>query len=323
MFRKPYNTIALGGTFDHFHAGHIHFIQFANKLAEQLIIGVTSEEMNLAKPFSKVIQSPHKRMATVSSYCKKHKIKAQIVELHDEFGPTIEQSDIQALAVTTATQDGAKKINDLRDKLRLRELPVHVCNLKHAADNQPIASRRIRAGEIDRDGRVYQQLFNSNTLPITLTPDATEFLSKRHGAVIASEVKSFPHLTCVVGDSSLEQFIARQWPYHLGVFDKLQKRQPYTSPYLEKVSPDATVANPSGQITEELVAALSKYLSQQPSIDQPTHLLVNGEEDLAAPTLLLLLPLGSVIYYGQPGEGLIEMEVTEKLKEQVYKHLQN
>jgi hypothetical protein len=45
------------------------------------------------------------------------------------------------------------------------------------------------------------------------------------------------------------------------------------------------------------------------------HLFVDGEEDLAAVVLQLLLPLGATIYYGQPNEGLVRWQVTEESKE--------
>jgi uncharacterized protein (UPF0218 family) len=46
--------------------------------------------------------------------------------------------------------------------------------------------------------------------------------------------------------------------------------------------------------------------------------LIRGEEDLVTAVLLLLLPLQSLIYYGQPGEGMVEVVVSEELKEKIF-----
>jgi uncharacterized protein (UPF0218 family) len=48
------------------------------------------------------------------------------------------------------------------------------------------------------------------------------------------------------------------------------------------------------------------------------HLFIQGEEDLAAVALSLVLPLGSCIYYGQPQKGMVELVVTEKIKQSFF-----
>jgi len=45
---------------------------------------------------------------------------------------------------------------------------------------------------------------------------------------------------------------------------------------------------------------------------------VDGEEDLAVLPVLLIAPLGFSIFYGQPNEGLVQVQVTEENKEQAY-----
>jgi len=50
-----------------------------------------------------------------------------------------------------------------------------------------------------------------------------------------------------------------------------------------------------------------------------TVILVGGEDDLAVLPVLLIAPLGFSIYYGQPGEGLVRVDVTEENKEKAYR----
>lgn len=64
--------------------------------------------------------------------------------------------------------------------------------------------------------------------------------------------------------------------------------------------------NPSGTITESLVAALETALDR----DGPVQIVVDGEEDLAAIPAILLAPAGSHVVYGQPGEGIVHVAVT-------------
>jgi hypothetical protein len=65
------------------------------------------------------------------------------------------------------------------------------------------------------------------------------------------------------------------------------------------------VKNPAGVITQELREALEAG-------NPPLKIIVDGEEDLATIPAVLSAPLGSVVAYGQPGEGLVLIEVTEQ-----------
>ncbi len=79
---------------------------------------------------------------------------------------------------------------------------------------------------------------------------------------------------------------------------------------------DLVVVNPPGQITPMLARGILLALRQH-----LIYIFVDGEEDLAAVVLLMLLPLGSSIYYGQPHEGLVRWEVTEDAKAKMAKLL--
>ncbi len=64
------------------------------------------------------------------------------------------------------------------------------------------------------------------------------------------------------------------------------------------------VKNPAGTITQELRAVLDEA-------KPPIKIIVDGEEDLATLPAVLSAPLGSVVVYGQPYEGIVIVEVTE------------
>ena len=65
------------------------------------------------------------------------------------------------------------------------------------------------------------------------------------------------------------------------------------------------VKNPAGTLTDELVAAI-RYAVEHP----PLTILVDGEEDLAVIPMVIAAPLGSIVLYGQPGEGVVLRTVT-------------
>jgi hypothetical protein len=68
--------------------------------------------------------------------------------------------------------------------------------------------------------------------------------------------------------------------------------------------------NPSGTLTSELLEVIQK------AIEVPdTLIFVEGEEDLAVIPLVLAAPLGTIILYGQPGEGVVFCDVTPNAKQ--------
>lgn len=55
------------GTFDLFHFGHLRLLQRAKSLGDKLIVGVSSDSLNVAKKQRKPIYSEKHRMAILSS----------------------------------------------------------------------------------------------------------------------------------------------------------------------------------------------------------------------------------------------------------------
>jgi len=67
--------------------------------------------------------------------------------------------------------------------------------------------------------------------------------------------------------------------------------------------------NPPGTISDELVRAIRDAVEKPPAL-----IFVEGEEDLAVLPLVLAAPLGVVILYGQPKEGVVFREVDREAK---------
>jgi uncharacterized protein (UPF0218 family) len=71
--------------------------------------------------------------------------------------------------------------------------------------------------------------------------------------------------------------------------------------------PEITVENPAATLSEQLLLALRDALSNADGVT----ITVDGEEDLAAVAAIVLAPVGSSVVYGQPGEGMVHVAVTE------------
>ena len=71
--------------------------------------------------------------------------------------------------------------------------------------------------------------------------------------------------------------------------------------------------NPPGTLSISLIEALRRALETS----KPVLVVVNGEEDLAVLPVLVLAPTGASVVYGQPGEGMVHVTVTEEKKTHV------
>jgi uncharacterized protein (UPF0218 family) len=77
--------------------------------------------------------------------------------------------------------------------------------------------------------------------------------------------------------------------------------------------PDVVVENPPATLTRELLVALGDAVRAE----EPTTVLVDGEEDLATVPAVLVAPDGASVVYGQPGEGMVHGRVDEETRERV------
>jgi pantetheine-phosphate adenylyltransferase len=121
-------VVALGGTFDHLHAGHKILLSLGAWIAKRkLIVGVTgtsslpsiptrlmrkpTDDSLLQKKANKhILENIQKRMSRVRSFLAlfRPEIIYDIVSINDVYGPTATDPDIQALVVSVETVSGAE-----------------------------------------------------------------------------------------------------------------------------------------------------------------------------------------------------------------------
>lgn len=74
--------------------------------------------------------------------------------------------------------------------------------------------------------------------------------------------------------------------------------------------PTIDIDNPAATIAFDALCAIRTAIDA----DEPTAILVDGEEDLLTLPAIIAAPIGASIVYGQPDEGMVLVGVTEETK---------
>jgi len=150
-----YSLVAMGGTFDIIHAGHLALLNNAFSISSKVIIGLTGDEF--AKKMGKnVLNNYSERLEFLKS-----KIidifpdsNFEISKLENDFGPAVLEEGIEALVVSEETKVKGKTLNDLRKEKGLSEIDIVVVPMILAKDGNRISTTRIKSEEIDSDGNL-------------------------------------------------------------------------------------------------------------------------------------------------------------------------
>lgn len=150
-------TVAIvGGTFDRLHRGHLALFEAAFASAQRVAIGLTTDRYLTAhpKPSGDAIRPYGLRRRTLARrlHARFPGRAFTIVPLNDPMGRAL-RPGVDVLIVSEETRSGANAVNRARRSLGLPPLSVRVVPRVIADDLRPLASRRIRAGEIDGFGR--------------------------------------------------------------------------------------------------------------------------------------------------------------------------
>ena len=116
-------------------------------------------------------------------------------------------------------------------------------------------------------------------------------------------------MVITVGDRVTETLGARGRVPDVQVVDSRENRKERAPPnvaYARRIE----VENPPGTITEDAIEGIREALRGQ----KPVRVAVKGEEDLLALPAIALAPSSAVIFYGQPGEGIVVVRADAKSK---------
>lgn len=151
-----YKTVAVGGTFDPFHKGHEAIIRKAFEIGEYVFLGVTDDAMIQNKMLSEKIHSVDTRLKMVKDFLKGNNwhSRSNVFILHEPYGLTITDVDLEAIVVSPETEPTAFKINEIRTESHLKPLDIITISFILAEDEKRISSSRIRKGELDLEGHI-------------------------------------------------------------------------------------------------------------------------------------------------------------------------
>lgn len=336
-----YKSLLLAGTFDGLHAGHRAILTRAFVEGERVTIGLTSDafvrkfKRNVSlrdRSHGEAIST--KGIAAATSWPRNDSIdihpfeqrkralgiwldtkgffdRATIIPIDDPYEPAASMTDLDALIVTAENRAIGERINLLRQGATLPSLTLIEVPMVEAEDGKPVSSTRMRNGEIDSDGRLI--------MPESMRGDLSKPLGRVLTAldvehVLRSDLASQgPTLRITVGDIATKTFLDAGITPFLAIIDGMVGRKPFHETLkilqLQKVKPFRfrTVKSGPGYISKEAIRAIEKM---------PRVIFIDGEEDLLVLPAIIHAPLGSILYYGQPGEGLVEVVVTSSIKKQ-------
>lgn len=320
--KKKFKLIAAAGTFDRLHQGHKFFLKGAFSFGERVIIGITSDEFVKNKPLSSEILPFEERKNAVLAFLRQSNYLARttIFNLDDIYGPAVDKnSPIEAILVTQKTLRGVKMVNLKRKELGLKPLEIiEVDLIKYQGES--LSSTNLRKSPT---------LLNNNfILPKSIRP----FLQKPLGKLLKGREENLAtaalkakklldknpsFLIITVGDVVTRSFNQLKIPINLAIVDFKIKRKEVIKNLGElgfgKVKPDLVVNNPPSRVSRSLSESIRRALNN-PKSKSPFIIKVIGEEDLAVLPAIILSPNNTVIFYGQPKEGIVYIKVDDSIK---------
>ncbi len=147
--------IAVGGTFDQVHIGHVSLLTRAFELGEVVFIGVTSDSLVKRLHKQHRVHSFATRTRGIRRFLRSRGwiARARVVQLNDPFGPATRRKRLDALVVSEDTRSSGKRVNALRGLRNLPALRIYVVKMVNAEDNAPVCTTRIVRREINGRGK--------------------------------------------------------------------------------------------------------------------------------------------------------------------------
>jgi pantetheine-phosphate adenylyltransferase len=152
---SKFSLVAMGGTFDIIHRGHLTLLSNAFAISDKVIIGLTSDEFAAKK--GKIPNNKYeKRLENLTTSISKEFPNAslQISKLDDDFGPAVLEKEVEALVVSDETSNQGNVLNKLRSEKNLPPAQIITVPMFLAKDGTRVSTTRIKNSEIDSEGNL-------------------------------------------------------------------------------------------------------------------------------------------------------------------------
>tara|TARA_B110000014_G_scaffold260005_1_gene248932 strand:- start:1321 stop:1782 length:462 start_codon:yes stop_codon:yes gene_type:complete len=150
-----FNLIALGGTFDIIHVGHIALLEKGFSVSKKVIIGLTSDQFAKLKG-KNLVNDFQKRVSMLESVIteKFPNSEFEIAKLENDFGPAVIEGRVEALVVSDETSNKGELLNKLRIEKNNPPVTIITVPMILAKDGNRVSTTRIRNSEIDAQGNI-------------------------------------------------------------------------------------------------------------------------------------------------------------------------
>jgi pantetheine-phosphate adenylyltransferase len=150
-----FKLVALGGTFDIIHKGHLELLRGAFLISSKVIIGLTSNEF--ARKRGKELKNDYlTRYNLLDNTIKENfpNSRYEISKLENDFGPAVLEKEVEALVVSDETFSKGAELNRIRLAQNSPPVQVILIPMTLAKDGIRISTTRIKKSEIDSDGNI-------------------------------------------------------------------------------------------------------------------------------------------------------------------------
>ena len=152
---EQFDLVAMGGTFDIIHSGHMALLNKSFSISSKVIIGLSSDQL-AAKRGKNLTNDYSKRLSLLKSVIEKNfpNSSYEVSKLENDFGPAVIEDSMKALVVSEESSDKGLRLNELRAKQNLPPVEIVVVPMVLAKDGKAISSTRIKNSEIDINGNL-------------------------------------------------------------------------------------------------------------------------------------------------------------------------
>ena len=150
-----FDLVAMGGTFDVIHSGHMALLNKAFSISSKVIIGLSSDQLATKK--GKNLDNDYsKRLSLLKSVIEKSFPNSayEVSKLENDFGPAVIEGSVKALVVSAETSNKGLLLNELRTERNLPPVKIVVVPMVLAEDGKSISTTRIKNSEIDGSGNL-------------------------------------------------------------------------------------------------------------------------------------------------------------------------